>query len=159
MGAYTVRKARPADAVQIKAIIDEAAQTSEVLPRSLSELYDQVRDFWVVEEEDGGLLGCAALHVVWEDLAEVKSVAVREEARGRGLGTRLVERCIEEARSLGLPRLFVLTAIPVYFARFGFVQVDKATLPHKIWAECIRCSKFPDCNEVAMVLDLRGPSA
>lgn len=154
-----MRKARPADAVQIKAVIDEAAQRGGVLPRSLSELYDQVRDFWVVEAEDGGLLGCAALHVVWEDLAEVKSVVVREEARGRGLGTRLVERCIEEARSLGLPRLFVLTAIPAYFARFGFVQVDKATLPHKIWAECIRCSKFPNCNEVAMVLDLRGPSA
>ena len=155
-----IRKARPGDAPVIKAVIDEAAKDSEVLPRSLSEIYDQVRDFWVVEEgEAETVVGCAALHVVWQDLAEIKSVAVLDGARGRGLGEKLVRQCIDEAASMDLPTVFVLTAIPDFFERFGFQEVDRATLPHKIWAECIRCAKFPDCCEIAMTLELKRQPA
>lgn len=128
-----------------------------MLPRSLNELYENLRDHFVVEA-DTELAGCCAVHVTWGDLCEIKSLAVRSEYQGQHLGDRLVNACIEDGRSLGLPRVFVLTYIPSYFQRFGFRELPKAELPHKVWSECIRCPKFPDCGEVSMVLDL-APSA
>jgi len=150
----TLRRAVLSDVLAIQKLVNDFAARGEMLPRSLSELYENIRDYYVAENDGGEMVGCAALHVTWGDLAEVKSVAVREDHRGDGLGAALVKACLADARALGAPRLFVLTYIPDYFARFGFQQVEKADLPQKVWSECIRCPKFPDCGEVGMVMDL-----
>ncbi len=148
-----IRKAQIADVKDIQKILMTFANRGDMLSRSLSELYESLRDFYVVEE-DGELLGAAALHIVWEELAEVRSVAVTEDAGRKGIGSRLVQACIAEARELGLKRLFCLTYKPDFFAKHGFRLVDKAELPHKVWGDCIKCPKFPDCDENAMILDL-----
>ncbi|MDD2308478.1 MAG: N-acetyltransferase [Desulfuromonadaceae bacterium] len=148
-----LRKAHIADVKDIQKLLMTFANRGDMLSRSLSELYESLRDFYVVEEE-GVILGAAALHVVWEDLAEVRSVAVNETAGRRGIGGRLVEACISEAREIGLRRIFCLTYKPDFFAKHGFRLVDKAELPHKVWGDCIKCPKFPDCDENAMILDL-----
>lgn len=148
-----LRKARISDVKDIQKLLTNFASRGEMLSRSLSELYEAIRDFYVAEE-DGKVLGASALHIVWEDLAEVRSVAVAEDAGRRGLGTQVVGACIEEARELGLKRVFCLTYKPDFFAKFGFRVVDKSELPHKVWGDCIKCVKFPDCDEIAMILDL-----
>ena len=129
------------------------ASRGDMLSRSLSEIYEALRDFYIVEDQ-GRLLGCAALHIVWDDLAEVRSVAVAEDAGRKGIGTEVVSACIAEAMELGLKRIFCLTYKPDFFARFGFRIVDKSQLPHKVWGDCIKCVKFPDCDEIAMAMDL-----
>jgi len=148
-----LRRARAADVQAMHRLINHFAKRDEMLPRSLNELYESLRDFYVLE---GGeeVVGCCALHVTWSDLAEVKVLAVREDHRGHSLGQQLVAACLEDARVLGLSRVFLLTYIPRYFERFGFREVDKAELPQKVWSECIRCPKFPDCGEVSMILDV-----
>lgn len=148
-----IRKAKISDVKDIQKLLTNYASRGEMLSRSLSELYDSLRDFYIVEE-DGQVLGTSALHIVWEDLAEVRSVAVAEGVGRRGIGTQVVSACLEEARVLGLKRLFCLTYKPDFFAKFGFVVVDKSELPHKVWGDCIKCVKFPDCDEIAMILDL-----
>jgi amino-acid N-acetyltransferase len=148
-----IRKARISDVKDIQKMLMTFANRGDMLSRSLSELYESVRDFYVVEE-GGVLLGASALHIVWDDLAEVRSVAVSEEAGRKGIGGRLVEACISEAREIGLRRIFCLTYKPDFFAKHGFRLVDKAELPHKVWGDCIKCPKFPDCDENAMILDL-----
>ena len=148
-----IRKAQIADVKDIQKLLMTFANRGDMLSRSLSELYESLRDFYVVEEE-GVLLGAAALHIVWEDLAEVRSVAVTEDAGRKGIGSRLVQACISEAREIGLKRIFCLTYKPEFFAKHGFRLVDKAELPHKVWGDCIKCAKFPDCDENAMILDL-----
>lgn len=153
MENHSLRRARTTDVEVIHKLINFYADRDEMLPRSLNELYENIRDFFVIEG-DGRVSGCCALHVTWADLAEVKGLAVREEDRGSHLGEQLVRACLDDARQLGVSRLFVLTYIPDYFERFGFRRVEKAELPHKVWSECIRCPKFPDCGEVSMVLDL-----
>lgn len=152
-----VRRARVTDAEDIQGLITTFADRDEMLHRSLGEIYENIRDFYVAEEE-GRILGCGALHVCWSHLAEVKSLAVDEASQGRGYGRMLVEACIAEAAELGLKSLFALTYRPEFFRRLGFRVVDKATLPHKVWNECIRCPKFLACGEVAVVRDL-GPAA
>lgn len=148
-----IRKAQIADVKNIQKLLMTFASRGDMLSRSLSELYESLRDFYVVEE-DGVLMGAAALHIVWEDLAEVRSVAVMEDAGRKGIGSRLVQACISEAREIGLKRIFCLTYKPDFFAKHGFRLVDKAELPHKVWGDCIKCPKFPDCDENAMILDL-----
>ncbi|HJV66183.1 MAG TPA: N-acetyltransferase [Geomonas sp.] len=148
-----IRKAKISDVKDIQKLLTTYASRGDMLSRSLSELYDSIRDFYVCEE-NGQLLGTSALHIVWEDLAEVRSVAVAEEAGRRGIGSRVVGACLEEAREIGLKRLFCLTYKPDFFAKLGFVVVDKSELPHKVWGDCIKCVKFPDCDEIAMILDL-----
>ncbi|GFO64201.1 N-acetyltransferase [Geomonas paludis] len=148
-----IRKARIGDVKEIQKLLTNFASRGEMLSRSLSELYEALRDFYVFEE-DGQLLGTSALHIVWEDLAEVRSVAVAESAGRRGIGSQVVGACIEEARSLGLKKLFCLTYKPDFFAKFGFKIADKSELPHKVWGDCIKCVKFPDCDEIAMILEL-----
>jgi len=148
-----LRRARVSDVQAMHRLINHFAERDEMLPRSLNELYENLRDFYVVEDGDE-LVGCCALHVTWADLAEVKGLAVREDHRGQGLGNQLVEACLEDARTMGLERVFLLTYIPRYFERFGFREVEKAELPQKVWSECIRCPKFPDCGEVSMTLDI-----
>jgi amino-acid N-acetyltransferase len=148
-----IRKAQIADVKDIQRLLMTFANRGDMLSRSLSELYESLRDFYVVEEE-GVILGAAALHIVWEDLAEVRSVAVMEDSGRKGIGSRLVQACIAEAREIGLKRIFCLTYKPDFFAKHGFRLVDKAELPHKVWGDCIKCPKFPDCDENAMILDL-----
>lgn len=148
-----IRKAKISDVKEIQKLLGNYASRGEMLSRSLSELYDSLRDFYICEDE-GRVIGTSALHIVWEDLAEVRSVAVAEDAGRRGIGSQVVGACLEEARELGLKRLFCLTYKPEFFARFGFVVVDKSELPHKVWGDCIKCVKFPDCDEIAMILDL-----
>lgn len=148
-----LRKAQISDVKEIQKLLTHFASRGDMLSRSLSELYEAVRDFYIIEEE-GKLLGVSALHIVWEDLAEIRSVAVSEDAGRKGVGTRVVQACIDEARELGLKRLFCLTYKPDFFSRFGFRVVDKSELPHKVWGDCIKCVKFPDCDEIAMIVDL-----
>lgn len=148
-----LRKAQINDIKEIWKLLTHYAGRGDMLSRSLSELYESVRDFYIFEE-DGSLVGAAALHIVWEDLAELRSVAVAEEAERKGVGTQLVNACIEEAKELGLKRLFCLTYKPEFFARFGFRLADKAELPHKVWGDCLKCVKFPECDEIAMIMDL-----
>jgi amino-acid N-acetyltransferase len=151
--AATLRKARMADAPAIQRLITRFADRDEMLHRSLGEVYESIRNFFVVEEE-GSLVACGALQVTWGNLAEIKSLAVVEEHQGRGFGKQIVLACLEEGRALGLARIFALTYRPGFFEKLGCRIVDKATLPHKVWNECIRCPKFPDCGEIAVVLDL-----
>jgi amino-acid N-acetyltransferase len=149
-----VRRARVNDAGAIQQLITTFAERDEMLHRPLGEIYENIRDFYVAEDADGRIVGCGGLHVCWSHLAEVKSLAVDEACQGQGHGRRIVEACIEEARELGLRTVFALTYRPEFFARLGFRVVDKATLPHKVWNECIRCPKFPACGEIAVVYDL-----
>ncbi len=149
-----LRKAQIGDVKEIQKLLTIYATKGEMLSRSLSELYEALRDFYVVTDEDGRILGTAALHIVWADLAEVRSVAVVADSGRKGIGTMLVNACIKEARELELKRIFCLTYKPDFFGKFGFVLVDKSTLPHKVWGDCIKCPKFPDCDENAMTLDL-----
>jgi amino-acid N-acetyltransferase len=148
-----IQKAGVTDIRAMKALIDSFASRNLMLSRSLSAMYQNVRDYRICV--DGGkIVGCVALHVMWEDLAEVKSLAVDETYHGKGIGKLLVDDALAEARALRLPRVFCLTYVPDFFGKCGFRRIDKATLPHSVWAECVNCSKFPDCDEIAMALDL-----
>lgn len=151
-----IRKARMSDVKGIHQLIADYAKKGDMLPRSLADIYENLRDYFVFLEDDGELVGSAAIHIMWEDLAEVRSLAVREGRMRRGVGTQLVESCISEAIMLGIARVFALTYKPEFFERLGFHVVDKAELPQKIWADCLKCSKFPDCDEVALVADFSG---
>jgi len=148
-----LRKAQIHDVKEIQKLLLHYANRGDMLSRSLSELYESLRDFYIVEE-GGRIVGVSALHIVWEDLAEIRSVAVTEETGRKGIGTEVVTACIDEAKVLGLKRLFCLTYKPDFFARFGFQIVDKSQLPHKVWGDCIKCAKFPDCDEIAMIMEL-----
>ena len=146
-------KARVSDVPQMHKLINSFADKGEMLARSLSEIYENIRDYVVIREGER-VVGCAALHVNWLDLAEIKSVAVAEDSQRKGTGERLIAACLEEARELGIPTVFCLTYKPVFFEKFGFTQVDKMELPHKVWTECYRCSKFPNCDEIALICHL-----
>ena len=148
-----IRKAQIIDVKEIQKLLVYFAGKGDMLSRSLSELYESLRDFYVFVE-DGNLLGTAAIHIVWDDLAEVRSVAVAESAGRKGIGCRLVQACIAEARLIGFKRIFCLTCKPDFFGKHGFHLVDKSELPHMVWGDCIKCVKFPDCDENAMILDL-----
>jgi len=145
-----VEKARIQDVPQIHRLINYFADKDEMLARSLSEIYENVRDYFVVRQGEQ-VIACAALHVSWSDLAEIKSVAVAEGSQQQSIGARLVEACLKEAEELGIATIFCLTYQPAFFERFGFSQVDKMELPRKVWTECYRCPKFPDCDEVALI--------
>jgi amino-acid N-acetyltransferase len=148
-----IRKARIKDIKQMQDLINTFARQDIMLPRSLNELYEHIRDFWVAQEKNK-VIGCAALHISWDDLAEIKSVAVKKNRQRKGVGKNLVIACIQEARALGAKKIFILTYKPDYFKKFGFKRIRHADLPHKIWAECINCCKFPDCKEVALLKKL-----
>lgn len=155
MTQRSIRKAKITDVRYIQKLIELSAKKGEMLSRSLSELYDNLRDYYVYQIEDQNqIIGTCALHICWEDLAEIRSLVVREEFNRLGIGTKLIEACLSEAISLGIYRIFALTYKPHFFHKFGFKQVDKAALPHKIWADCIKCAKFPECDEIAMLLEV-----
>ncbi|MBI2832526.1 MAG: N-acetyltransferase [Chloroflexi bacterium] len=146
----SVEKARISDVPQIYQLINFFANKDEMLARPLSEIYENIRDYFV-SREGGQVVACAALHINWSDLAEIRSVAVSEESQRKKAGTQLVEACLAEAKGLGLSTIFCLTYKPAFFESCGFSQVDKMQLPRKVWTECYRCPKFPDCEEVALV--------
>jgi amino-acid N-acetyltransferase len=148
-----IREATVRDVPAIVALVNETAQKGLVLPKSLNQVYQNIRDF-VVCEEDGKVVACAALHVLWEDLAEVRSLVVHTQRRGKGMGRQLVAALVKQARDLGVPRVFALTYQQEFFVSVGFHLIDKDQLPHKIWADCIDCIKFPNCDETAVILDL-----
>ncbi|RJP28930.1 MAG: N-acetyltransferase [Candidatus Omnitrophota bacterium] len=148
-----IRKAKVSDIPKIQNLINKFAEEDLMLPRSLNELFDRLRDFIVIEER-GRVIGCSALHICWQDLAELRSLAVEKKSQSKGIGTQLVASCIEEAKDLGAKKLFVLTYKPDFFKKFGFRRIKHADLPHKVWAECINCPKFPDCQEVALIKNL-----
>ena len=148
-----VEKAGIKDATAIHQMVNYFADRGEMLPRSLSEIYEDIRNYFVVRQDER-VIACAALHVSWEDLAEIKSLAVSDEQQGKGFGAKLVEACLKDARSLGIKRVFALSYVPDFFIKLGFKEVEKAILPHKIWADCLKCPKFPDCDETALMMDI-----
>ena len=145
-----IRKAAIADIKEIQKLVNEFARKEQMIPRSVNELYENVRDF-VVAEDKKNIAGVCALHVLWEDLAEVRSLAVRKEFQEKGIGSSMVRSCMREAKKLGIKRVFVLTYQPDFFRKLGFTDTDKASLPQKIWGDCIRCPKFPECDEHALI--------
>ena len=145
-----VEKARIQDIPQIHQLVNYFADRSEMLARSLSELYEGVRDFFVIREGEQ-VIACAALHINWSDLAEIRSVAVAADSQRRGIGGQLIEACLKEARDLGILTVFCFTYQPEFFKQQGFADIDKMELPRKVWSDCLRCPKFPNCDEVALI--------
>lgn len=148
-----IKKATLQDIKAIHKLLQEFGSKGELLPRPLSELYDHVRDFWVYRDDDikDRVIGCCALQICWENLAEIRSLAVRTEHWGKKIGSKLVEAAISEAKSLNITKVFTLTYQPDFFKKYGFVQIDRSELPLKIWTDCILCVKFPNCDEIAMM--------
>lgn len=150
-----IRKAKVTDVAVIHALVRDFARQNLMLALSFGDITERLRDFQLyVDDATGKVLGCAALHIVWEGLAEVRSLAVCAEAQKQGLGRKLVEALLEDARSLACAEVFTLTFVPGFFARLGFKEVDRSTLPHKVWQDCTKCPLFPDCGETAMLLPL-----
>lgn len=147
------RKAITDDVEYIHKLINKFASEDSMLPRSLSEIYENLRDYSVYIENNK-VTGCAALHIYWKDLAEIRSLAVDKSSQKKGIATKLAQICIEEGKSLDIKKMFVLTYVPSFFEKCGFHRISKEELPHKIWSECVRCHKFPDCAEVPLILEL-----
>ena len=147
-----VRRAKIKDVPEMVKLINYYAQRGEMLGRPLIELYDSIRDF-VVEENENAIIGCGSLAVIWSDIAEIRTVAVHPDYHGRGIGRDIVQTLIQDAKSLELPKVFCLTYQPGFFKRLGFKDVDKHDLPHKVWKDCINCPKFPDCDEISLLLE------
>lgn len=150
-----IRKATIQDIKWVHGLLQEYGKKGELLARPLSQLYDHVRDFSLYADEAGSrILGCCALQFCWEDLAEIRSLAVDPAHRRQGIGSRLIEAVLEEARSFNIHKVFALTYKPDFFNRFGFIEIEKSELPLKTWGDCIICVKFPDCDEIAMMMQI-----
>ncbi|OQX65710.1 MAG: GNAT family N-acetyltransferase [Desulfococcus sp. 4484_242] len=155
-----ITKAVAADIETVHKILNLFAEKGLLLPRSLSELYERLRQYFVLRTHPGGrVCGVCGLGICWKDLAEIQSLAILETHQGRGFGRKLVEACLDEARFLELNRVFTLTYLPEFFEQMGFKIIDKSQLPHKIWADCLKCPKFPNCDETALMLELNRSSA
>lgn len=148
-----IRKAVLQDARQIHRLLLTYAKDGLVLSRSLMEIFEAIRDFYVFVDREK-VVGAAALNICWEDLAEVRSLVVDENFSGRGIGRHLVQACLDEARALGIGRVFALTYQQAFFEKLGFTVIEKSELPQKIWGDCIKCAKFPECDEIALSLSL-----
>jgi amino-acid N-acetyltransferase len=148
-----IRKATLADVKSIQLLVNQYADTGQMLPRTLNELYEHLRDFHVYEEH-GELIGVCALHISWDGLAEIRSLAVRKDRVRRCIGSDLVRQCLSEAASLQVARVFVLTYQDTFFKKLGFSDVDKKELPHKIWTDCLNCIKFPNCDESSLIINI-----
>jgi amino-acid N-acetyltransferase len=152
MSEVVVRRATLADVEEMHALVNHFAGEGLMLPASRNKLYQNIRDFFVAEK-GGEFAGCCALHIIWSDLGEIRSLAVQEAYQSNGVGRSLAEAALRDAAALKLPRVFALTYQKAFFEHLGFVEVDKATMPQKVWGECMDCPKFPNCDETAMVLD------
>jgi amino-acid N-acetyltransferase len=149
-----IRKALIHEVPEIRRLLTVFAQEGDILPRTLADLYGQLRDYCVFREDQGPLLGVAALHICWEGLGEIRSLAVVPTHQRQGIGSNLVKSCLAEARALGLNQVFCLTLRPDFFKRFGFQVVSREELLPIVWADCVNCVKFPDCDEIPMMLNL-----
>ena len=150
-----IRKANIQDIKAIHRLLQEYGKKEELLARPLSQLYDHLRDFSVfVDENNQQLTGCCALQICWEDLAEIRSLAVHPDHMGKNIGKQLTETVLQEAESFQVKKVFTLTYKPNFFKQFGFVTIERSELPLKIWGDCIICVKFPDCDEIAMMKEL-----
>ena len=149
-----IRKANLADVKAIQSLVNQYADSGQMLPRTLNELYEHLRDFFVYEDDKGALVGVSALHISWEGLAEIRSLAVRRDSIKQGIGSSLIHQCLAEAAELGVARVFALTYQDGFFKKLGFVELDKKELPHKIWTDCLNCIKFPNCDEIAVAISL-----
>jgi amino-acid N-acetyltransferase len=148
-----IRKAKISDLKQAQKLVNDYAKKEQMIPRSLNELYETVRDF-IVCEFNGNVCGVCALHIMWEDLAEIRSLAVDNKHQKKGIGRNLVKQCLKEAKALGIKKVFALTYQPEFFKKLGFADTDKASLPQKIWGDCVRCPRFPECDEHAVIINL-----
>jgi len=146
-----IRYARMEDVKEIHSLLNYFARQGLLLACSISSLYDRLRDFVVYVDKENEILGVCALHITWENLAEIRSLAVLDEHQGKGIGAKLVQQCLMEAEILGITKIFTLTYQPNFFRKRGFVDIDKRELPHKIWSDCINCHMFPDCDEEALM--------
>ncbi|MHB1660912.1 MAG: N-acetyltransferase [bacterium] len=161
-----LRKALMCDVKSLYSLFSEYSKAGEMLPRSMSDIYEHLRDFYIaeIENEDENdqnisghmpdVIGACALTIVWENLAEIRSLAVKRPYTRKSIGTELIKKCIEEAKFFKITSLFALTYKPLFFEKSGFKIIDKSELPHKIWSDCINCVKFPDCDETAVMLKL-----
>jgi amino-acid N-acetyltransferase len=149
-GTKMIRAATIHDVPRIQEIINSHAELGKMLFRSVAQLYEGMRDL-AVYELDRRVVGCAGLSILWADLAEIRSLAVDEPYRGRGVGSRLVEWCVDEARRLQIRRVMALTYEQRFFEKQGFEVVPKETLPLKVWSDCVRCPKRDGCDEIAMI--------
>jgi amino-acid N-acetyltransferase len=148
-----IRKAKISDLKQAQKLVNDYAKREQMIPRSLNELYETVRDF-IVCELNGHVCGVCALHIMWEDLAEIRSLAVENRHQNKGIGRSLVKQCLRDAKALGIKKVFALTYQPEFFRKLGFADTDKASLPQKIWGDCVRCPRFPECDENAVIIHL-----
>ena len=149
-----VESARLADAEAIHKLVTYWADKGDMLHRPINEIYEAIRDFKVARL-DGEVVGCGSLHIMGQDLAEVRSLAVREDRQLKGVGADIVRACVAEGRQMGLDRVFALTYKPGFFERQGFRLANVMEFPEKVWNECVRCPFFTNCKEVAVVMDLR----
>ena len=144
-----IRPARMGDVKEIHALLKHFAGKELLLGRSISSLYDHLRDFVVYD--DNGIQGVCSLHICWDDLAEIRSLAVAEDKQGLGIGEALVKVCLEEATCLDIGQVFTLTYQVPFFRKLHFTDIDKRDLPHKVWSDCLNCPQFPDCDEESMI--------
>ncbi|MGD2094912.1 MAG: N-acetyltransferase [Phycisphaerales bacterium] len=151
------RSAKISDVKAIHALISSYAERDRMLSRSITDIYENLQTF-IVAEADGKLVGCCALEVVWSDLAEIKSLAVNEKNKEKGVGKMLVAAALEQAAQLGVPRVFALTLEPTFFEKNGFEIVKKETLPMKVWSDCARCPKQDHCDEIAVIKNVSQES-
>ena len=149
-----IRKARVTDIPVIQGLTKVFAEKKLMLSLSYGDIIERLRDFLLYLDKDGNVIGCIAIHVSWEDIVEIRSLAVDEKYHGSGIGGKLVQAALEDAKELGATTVFTLTFVPEFFAKSGFTQVERSTLPHKIWKDCMKCPLFPDCGETAMTLEL-----
>ncbi|MCL2485230.1 MAG: N-acetyltransferase [Endomicrobia bacterium] len=149
-----IRPAKVSDVKEIHKLVEHYANNKEMLHRSLNSIYENIQEYVVVENEESVIVGCGALHVSWEDLAEVKALAVSENYKGKGIGKQIVLQLQQNAKDLGVHKVFALSFKPEFFQKLGYDIIPKEMLPHKIWSECINCYMFPDCGEVPLLISL-----
>lgn len=155
MENYIIRKAKIKDAPEIVQLISHYAKEGIMLSKPLSKIYENIRDFTVIQE-DNRVIGCGALHIYWDDLAEVRSLVISPEKQRSGLGQIIVNNLIQEARTYNIHHVFALSYKPAFFKKLGFEVVEKDVLPQKIWKDCLDCVHFPNCNETALKINLNG---
>jgi amino-acid N-acetyltransferase len=146
-----IRPARAGDVSGIYQQVRVFADRGLMIRRSLAEIYESIREFFVAVDDDNQVVGCVALHVFWEDLSEIRCLAVSEQLQGMGIGRRLLDACWDLARELEITSVFALTNATGFFERCGYRQIDKSELPRRIWSECVRCPSFPNCPEIALI--------
>ncbi|MCM8785867.1 MAG: N-acetyltransferase [Candidatus Omnitrophica bacterium] len=149
-----IRKGRLEDVVFIRKMVNKFAEEGMMLPLSINQIYERIRDFSIIEK-NGKIIGCGALKIVWKDLAEIRSIAIKKQFQKKGYGKRIVEELLKEAEQLKIKKVFVLTNKPEFFSKLGFEKISKQKLPHKIWVDCINCPKFPKCDEIPMMKSLK----